>query len=311
MNSPENSVAFGAPGIESRWTSSAKEGVGTAYHTSCRVWFTLSHGIVNEIYYPHIDQPNTRDFQFLITDGETFCHEEKRDLTHAIEYPDRDCLFYRLTNSEPAAAIVGKHVLSRSASSVFARAHKTRSVRRIVSVGSCDSMRCWRRTLAGLAPATPDGARSRRDQTASTRSGEDVHLLMACSTGSLARSVGYVGFSDGWQDLMHNFKMDWHFDSRERQYRVDGEIRFAGHREFTSRCALVEATRAQRPSCSNRWPSLSSQSAKRMFVSGSARRESQIRFQRDTSDGGGMYRLSRCVLLAHEDKVFKAQSSPR
>src|SRR4030095_8615166 len=53
-----HSVAFGAPGIEPRWTSSAKEGVGTAYHTSCRVWFTLSHGIVNEIYYPHIDQPN-------------------------------------------------------------------------------------------------------------------------------------------------------------------------------------------------------------------------------------------------------------
>jgi glucoamylase len=52
--------------------------VGTAYHTSCRVWFTLSHGIVNKIYYPHVDQPNTRDFQFLISDGETFCHEEKR-----------------------------------------------------------------------------------------------------------------------------------------------------------------------------------------------------------------------------------------
>src|SRR5947207_4753006 len=101
MDPPENSIAFGAPGIEPRWTSSAKEGVGTAYHTSCRVWFTLSHGILNEIYYPHVDQPNTRDFQFLISDGETFCHEEKRDLNHLIEYPARDCLFYRLTNSEP------------------------------------------------------------------------------------------------------------------------------------------------------------------------------------------------------------------
>ncbi|HEU0008563.1 MAG TPA: hypothetical protein VFT34_01985, partial [Verrucomicrobiae bacterium] len=46
MNASENSVAFGAPGIEPRWTSSAKEGVGTAYHTSCRLWFTLSHGII-------------------------------------------------------------------------------------------------------------------------------------------------------------------------------------------------------------------------------------------------------------------------
>jgi glucoamylase len=69
MNMSGNSVVFGAPGIEPRWTSSAKEGLGTAYHTSCRLWFTLSHGIVNEIYYPHVDQPNTRDFQFLISVG--------------------------------------------------------------------------------------------------------------------------------------------------------------------------------------------------------------------------------------------------
>src|SRR5882672_10786011 len=100
VNNPTNSVAFGAPGIEPRWTSSAKEGLGTSYHTSCRLWFTLSHGIVNEIYYPCVDQPNTRDFQFLISDGETFCHEEKRDLNHLAEYPERDCLRYRLTNSD-------------------------------------------------------------------------------------------------------------------------------------------------------------------------------------------------------------------
>src|SRR5215472_16320818 len=113
LESRRHWVAFGAPGSPPGWTSSAKEGIGTAYHTSCRVWFTISHGIVNEIYYPNVDKPNTRDFQFLITDGETFCHEEKRDLTHAIEYPERDCLLYRLTNSEPRGRYrLIKHVLS-------------------------------------------------------------------------------------------------------------------------------------------------------------------------------------------------------
>src|SRR5512135_993070 len=113
MNPTQKSVAFGAPGIEPRWTSSAKEGLGTAYHTSCRVWFTLSHGIVNEIYYPCVDEPNTRDFHVLITDVETFCHEEKRDLDHLLEYPERDCLFYRLTNSEPNGRYrIIKHILA-------------------------------------------------------------------------------------------------------------------------------------------------------------------------------------------------------
>jgi hypothetical protein len=30
-------MAFGAPGIAPRWTSSAKEGLGTAYSGSCRL----------------------------------------------------------------------------------------------------------------------------------------------------------------------------------------------------------------------------------------------------------------------------------
>ena len=81
--------AFGAPGAEPRWTQSTKEGIGTAYHTSCRLWYTISHGIINEIYYPHVDQPNTRDLQFLIT-----------DLDHAIDYPEKGALLYRLTNSD-------------------------------------------------------------------------------------------------------------------------------------------------------------------------------------------------------------------
>ena len=97
-----NEIAPGAPGIEPRWTSSAKDGVGTAYHSSSRVWFTLSHGIINEIYFPFVDTPNTRDLQFLITDGETFCHEEKRDLLHQTDYPEKNALLYRLTNSDPA-----------------------------------------------------------------------------------------------------------------------------------------------------------------------------------------------------------------
>jgi glucoamylase len=89
-------LAFGRPGIPPRWTSSAKEGVGTAYSTGSSVWFTLSHGILNEIYYPTIDRPQVRDMQFLITDGETFFHEEKRDLENTISYIEEHTLGYRI-----------------------------------------------------------------------------------------------------------------------------------------------------------------------------------------------------------------------
>ena len=92
--------AFGRPGMPPRWTSSSKEGVGTAYSTSSRVWFTISHGILNEIYFPTIDHPQTRDMQFLITDGESFFHEERRDLDNEIECIEADALGYRVTSSD-------------------------------------------------------------------------------------------------------------------------------------------------------------------------------------------------------------------
>lgn len=54
------SIPDGAPGIEPRWTPSAKDGIGTAYRSAPCIWFTLSHGIVKSIYFPHVDTSNTR-----------------------------------------------------------------------------------------------------------------------------------------------------------------------------------------------------------------------------------------------------------
>ena len=61
--------APGWPGIPARWTSSAKSGIGTAVSRDSRVWFTLSHGILNEVYYPRVDHACTRDLGFIVTDG--------------------------------------------------------------------------------------------------------------------------------------------------------------------------------------------------------------------------------------------------
>ena len=73
-------LAPGKPGIEPRWTSSAKIGVGTAMTGACNMWFTISHGIVNEVYFPRIDIASIRDMELLVTDGKDFFSEEKRGL---------------------------------------------------------------------------------------------------------------------------------------------------------------------------------------------------------------------------------------
>ena len=83
---PLNQPAFGWPGIPGRWTSSAKSGVGTALASTSHVWFTLSHGIFNEIYYPRIDQACIRDMGLIVTDGANFFSEEKRDAHSGVRW---------------------------------------------------------------------------------------------------------------------------------------------------------------------------------------------------------------------------------
>ena len=92
--------ATGAPGIPPRWTRSAKDIVGTAYATSSRVWYTLSSGVLNEIYFPTIDMPQVRDMQFLVTDGESFFDEERRDMVSETEYLGEHGLGVHITSGD-------------------------------------------------------------------------------------------------------------------------------------------------------------------------------------------------------------------
>ena len=66
------------PGIAPTWSSSAKDAVGTSHHAS-RVWFTVGHGVLNEIYWPRVDAPQVRDLGFIVADGAGFWSEVKRD----------------------------------------------------------------------------------------------------------------------------------------------------------------------------------------------------------------------------------------
>ena len=107
--------AFGAPGMQPRWTSSVKDAVGTAYSASSRLWFTCSHGVLNEIYHPTIDHAQVRDMEFLVSDGETFVHEEKRDLLTTFEYIHPEALGVRYINARsrrPLPAHQGNHLRS-------------------------------------------------------------------------------------------------------------------------------------------------------------------------------------------------------
>jgi glucoamylase len=93
-------LAPGGPGIEPRWTRGAKVAVGTAYSTSSNVWYTLDCGCVTEVYYPTIDTPQIRDLQFLVTDGETFFHDGRRNCVGEIACIAEAALGFEVINCE-------------------------------------------------------------------------------------------------------------------------------------------------------------------------------------------------------------------
>jgi len=300
-----NRNAPGAPGIEPRWTSSAKDGIGTAYHTSSCLWFTLSHGIINEIYFPHVDSPNTRDLQFLITDGETFCHEEKRDLDHLTEYPEQNALLYRLTNSDREGRYrIVKEIIGEPHSSVLLIHTRLEILE--------PKLRGKLRLYALLAPhmkGTGYHNRAKRcglgDRKFLEAQREEICMVFGCEPDFTRRSVGYVGHSDGWQDLMNNFKMDWEFEqAQDGNIALTAEIDLSRGMEFTLGVAFGHSMQ-----------SASTQLLQALAIPFSQQREKYISqwqrtrleddFREHSKDGGSMFRLSQCILLAHEDKMFQ------
>ena len=108
-----NGQAFGHPGIEPRWTRGNKDAIGTAYSASSRIWFTLADGIVNEVYFPTIDRPQIRDLQYMVTDGESFVHDERRHLTSTTSELSDHVLGYEIINADPQGRYrIVKQILS-------------------------------------------------------------------------------------------------------------------------------------------------------------------------------------------------------
>ena len=297
MNAP------GAPGIDPRWTSSAKDCVGTAYNSSSLLWFTLSHGIVNEVYYPRVDRPNTRDLQFLITDGKTFCHEEKRDLAHALEYPEHGVPLCRLTNTDPQGRYqIVKEVIGDPHTSVLLMHTRLEILHRK-----------WRgklRLYALLAPHLDGSGKSNSAQWSDTAGrklvqGEhdDVHAIFGAAPDFTRRSVGYVGTSDGWQDLMDNFKMDWEYERAENgNLAILGEIDLSQGLEFTVGLAFG---RSPQSATTKLLQALATPFAQQRAKFIEQWQRSRFRTARGPAGPRrALVRASECVLLAHEDKTF-------
>jgi glucoamylase len=310
--------ATGAPGIEPRWTHSDKDGVGTAYSALSRIWFTISRGILNEVYYPTIDRPQIRDLQYLVTDGETFFHDERRHLQSTQEYLAPHALGFRLTSSDPA----GRYRIIKE---IISDPHQA-CVLLQTRLEADEPLRSRLKLFVLLAPHLNVGGWGNNGHVALTPWGKvltaykDDYWLALQATVPFARcSCGYVGISDGWQDLADDFKMDWEFDcATNGNIALTGEIDLTRGSDFvlglafgnSLHQALVVLNQSlsipfaeQRDRFIEQWNRAAGHVEqtieRRMHSPGLKLPADQL-----TGDHGHLFRKSACLILAHEDKQY-------
>ncbi|TGV51197.1 glucan 1,4-alpha-glucosidase [bacterium M00.F.Ca.ET.141.01.1.1] len=221
-------VPTGAPGIPARWTSSAKSGVGSALSPSSRVWFTISHGILNEVYYPRVDSACTRDLGLIVTGKDGYFSEEKRDAAHGIEPFGDGVPAYRLVNTaDDGAYRTEKRIVADPARPTLLQEITFSPLK-----GSAADYRVY----ALLAPHLVNAGMGNtawvgehRGKPVLFASGRGTCLALASSLPWRDCSTGYVGFSDGWQQLNHTGKLDPACRRAE-----DGNVALTGEIGFTA-----------------------------------------------------------------------------
>jgi glucoamylase len=298
--------AFGGPGCPPRWTSSVKDAIGTAYAPSSRIWFTCAYGVLNEVYHPTIDRAQVRDMEFLVTDGETFVHEEKRDLQTTFEYIHPEALGVRYVNRDP----MGRYTLTKE---IISDPHHAVILTHVRIEGDAELLPRLK-VYALLAPHL-DGGGAGNSARAVDIAGKKVllawknqySLAMGASCGFSRVSCGFVGSSDGWRDLMDNFRMDWEFGSA-----TDGNIALLGEVDAWAADGAIDFTVAfgigegHHTAAQKTMTSMATHfdEHKARFVAQWHRAANPTILAAKSCDEGKLMATSHNVLLAHEDKTF-------
>jgi glucoamylase len=297
-------AAPGWPGILPRWTSSAKSGVGTALNRSSRVWFTLSHGILNEIYYPRVDMACTRDLGLLVTDGKSFFSEEKRHCKFEVAPVEPGVPAFRLVNTE----LGGKYRVDKE---VFADPHRNVVLQKVRFSALNAAEKSNYQVYALLAPHLGNFGDHNTGWIGDYKGVPmlfaefpgGLALALACSVPWKKMSAGFAGRSDGWQDLSRNFQLTQQYSRAENgNVALTGQIDLSNNDEFILALGFggiwAEAAEQARASLLDDYNSLF-----RDYVS-QWRNWQKSLMPLDRGGNHDLYRASTAMLRAHESKDF-------
>ena len=297
--------AFGWPGIEPRWTRGSKDGVGTAYSADSRLWFTIWRGTVTEVYYPTVDRPQLRDLEYLVTDGSTLFHEEKRHLNPETRRLSRHALGYRVVNSDQEGRYeIRKEIISDPHLSCLLQHTRILSKDK----GFLRSLKLYALCAPHLGGGgAGNNARvvefSGRKLLAAEKAG--TWLALGATVPFSRVSCGFVGYSDGWTDLSSDKRMDWEFgEALDGNVALTGELDLSNGLEFTLGLAFGDSLHNAVTTLFQSLVTPFSHSRSRYVQQWERPYRRLIPLVGTSKDRGNLYHSSYSLILAHEDKSF-------
>jgi glucoamylase len=280
------SHAFGAPGLPPTWSSSDKDFVTTALGPA-RLWATIGHGVINEVFWPSTGEPQIRDLTFYLV-GKAGFVDLKRARRYSLATPAADIPLLTIVHTGSDYRVTLELVPDPLRDVLLVRFELEGPYELAI-------------ILAPHLGGTGAGNTAWVEGPALFAKHGDHALALLADVPLQCGSAGFVGASDGWQDLSQHGDLTWSFARAEGgSVALSGKLAgrkgtialgFASTREGAqslARASLAEGIEAARTSFIDGW---------KVWGEGLRLPEAPEPLQREA-------RLSAAVLKIHEDRAY-------
>lgn len=282
----DEALAPGAPGTALTWSSSDKDFVTTSLGAG-RVWATMGHGVLNEVYWPSTGEPQLRDLTFYLVGEGGHWVDLKRVSHYGLRVPAAYLPLPSVTHSGPDYRLTLELVPDPQRDALLIRYALEGPYRLVVM-------------------AAPHLGTEGRDNVAwvdgALFAHHHGHVLCLTANGELlSPSAGIVGVSDGWQDLQEHGTLTWAYTkagpgnvalsaalAEPEGVLALGFSDTARGAWTLARSSLAEGVDAARRECLSGWETWGA----------------RLQLPAPTPDLGHLAQFSAAVLRMHEDRTY-------
>lgn len=194
----EAEIAPGFPGISPSWSSAKKVHVGTSFfdfqgEPTSTVWFSLANGVLTETYFPTIDKAQIKDSQIIILTKNGELIDERKMMIHQVVNIGPEIV--RLVNVSKDQKFEIHHTF-------YTANNENTLIDEVKIVANEEGAKFFLLTNSGLKNSgLHDNAIAKNNEI--TFFENDIELSVKASCSFKLTSVGYVGYSDGYQQLLN------------------------------------------------------------------------------------------------------------